>query len=374
MRRFLAPTLSGALRATLRTTTTTTTTNATTVATSTTPIVSTATGTIRNQQPTKLFHSCQALRMKAAKVTAWGSAPVYGDYPDLPDPSPSQVRVKVVAVAVPPVVRGRALGVHSTARGAPLPYDPTVDGVVQDEATGDLYYVSPMSAQLFAEHANVERHTLVRLAPGTDPVTVATLVNPVGSSWMALRARALPGTVEGATVLVVGATSTSGRAAVSVARTLGAARIVGLSRNPETLAAVDGLDDRVPLQEPFSLPESIGPVDIILDFVGGKTAVGVLCAAQPSPGKNLQYIHVGDLAGEETLPVPARLLNARPVLITGSGMGAWGKNEIKREIGGLLAAVSKMPRPEGVITAPLSDIGTVWDTEEAKKQRFVLLP
>ncbi|KAL1843552.1 hypothetical protein VTJ49DRAFT_1145 [Mycothermus thermophilus] len=369
MHRFLAPTLSRALRTTSRTTRSTSTTTA-----AATTLSSIRSSVLHNQQPNHSFHSCQALAMKAAKVTAWGSAPVYGDYPDLPDPSPSQVRVKVVAVAVPPVVRGRALGVHSTARGAPLPYDPTVDGVVQDEATGDLYYVSPMSSQLFAEYANVERHTLVRLAPGADPVAVATLVNPVGSSWMALRARALPGSVEGATVLVVGATSTSGRAAIAVARTLGAARIIGMSRNPETLEAVEGLDERVPLQEPFTLPESVGPVDIILDFVGGKTAVGVLCAAQPNPGKNLQYIHVGDLAGEETLPIPARLLNARPVLITGSGMGAWGKNEIKREIGGLLAAVSKMDRPEGVITAALSEIESVWDTEEAKKQRFVLLP
>ncbi|KAL2123582.1 hypothetical protein VTJ04DRAFT_4037 [Mycothermus thermophilus] len=312
--------------------------------------------------------------MKAARVTEWGSAPKYGDYPDLPEPSPSQVRVKVVAVAVPNVVRGRALGVHSSARGAPLPFDPTVDGIVKDEATGKLYYVFPNAAQLFAEYANVERHFLVPLAPEADPVSVATLVNPVGSSWMALRARALPGSVEGATVLVIGATSTSGRLAIPVARTLGAARIIGMSRNLETLQAVDGLDERIVLQEPFSLPESVGPIDIILDFVGGKTAVGVLVSAQPNPGKNLQYIHVGDLAGEDTLPIPARLLNARPVLITGSGMGAWGKHEIKREIGDLLAAIAKFPRPEGIFTARLSEIESVWDTEEAKKQRFVLLP
>jgi len=312
--------------------------------------------------------------MKVARVTSWGSAPVYSDAPDLPAPSPSQVQVKVVAVAVPNVVRGRALGRHPTSRGAPLPYDPTVDGVVQDEATGDLYYVTPMSSALFAERANVERQTLVKLAPGADAVSVATLVNPVGSSWMALRCRAAPGSYEGATVLVLGATSTSGRAAIAVARALGAGRGIGMSRNEATLAAVPDLDERVVLQEPFALPATLGPVDIILDFVGGKAAAGALQAAEVAPGKDLQYIHVGDLAGDENFTVSGRLLNSKPVRITGSGMGAWGKMEIKKEIGGLLGAVVKMPRPENVAVHKLADIESVWDSEEAKTKRLVLVP
>lgn len=311
--------------------------------------------------------------MKVARVTSWGSAPEFSSAPDLPAPSPTQVQVKVVAVAVPPVVRSRASGKHPSARGAALPYDPTVDGVVQDEA-GDLYYVSPMSSSLFAERANVERQQLVKLAPGADAVAVATLVNPVGSSWMALRCRALPGSVEGATVVVLGATSTSGRAAVSVARALGAARIIGASRTEATLAAVEGLDHRVVLSEPYALPSDIGPVHIVLDFVGGRAAVGVLQSAEAEPGKDVQYIHIGDLAGEESIGLPGRLLNSKPIRITGSGMGAWGKMDIKKEIGGLLATVVKLQRPEGVITAALADVGTVWDTEEAKTKRLVLIP
>jgi NADPH:quinone reductase-like Zn-dependent oxidoreductase len=292
----------------------------------------------------------------------------------LPAPKSSQVQVKVVAVGVPPLVRGRALGKHPSARGAALPFDPSVDGVAQDEATGDLFYVGPMGAQLFAERANVERSHLVKLASGADPIAVATLVNPVSSSWMALRCRALPGSCEGATVLILGATSTSGRAAITVARSLGAARIIGMSRNEGTLAAVDGLDERVVLQEPFTLPANLGPVHIVLDFVGGRAASGVLQAAELEPGKELQYIHIGDLAGEESIGIPARLLNSKSIRITGSGMGAWHKLNLKREIGGLLGAVVKIPRPEDVVTAPLADIQSIWDTEEAKTKRLVLMP
>ncbi|KAL2264194.1 hypothetical protein VTK26DRAFT_900 [Humicola hyalothermophila] len=312
--------------------------------------------------------------MKVARVTAWGSPPEVSTVPDLPAPSPTQLQVKVIAVAVPPVVRGRALGKHPSARGAALPYDPTVDGVVLDEATGDHYYVSPMGSSLFAERANIDKQLLVKLPPSADPVAVATLVNPVGSSWMALRCRALPGSCEGATVLVLGATSVSGRAAVSVARSLGAARVIGVSRTEETLATVEGLDERVLLREPFTLPPDVGPIHIVLDFVGGRAAVGALQAAEAEPGKDVQYIHVGDLAGEDTIGLPGRLLNCKPIRITGSGMGSWTKMDIKKEIGGLVAAVSRMPRPKDVLTAPLDDVQSVWDTSDANTKRLVLLP
>ncbi|KAJ4286373.1 hypothetical protein N0V88_008040 [Collariella sp. IMI 366227] len=312
--------------------------------------------------------------MKVAHVTSWGSAPEYTSAPNLPAPSPTQLQVKVLAVAVPPLVRGRALRKHPSAKGASLPFDPSVDGVVQDEMTGDLYYAGPMAASLFAERANIERQQLVKLAPGSDPIAVATLVNPVGSSWMALRCRALPGSYQGATVLVLGATSTSGRAAITVARSLGASRIIGMSRSKDTLAAVEDLDARVVLHEPYTLPPDIGPVHIILDFVGGQAAVGVLQAAELEPGRDLQYIHVGDLAGEDNIGLPARLLNSKPIRITGSGMGAWGKMDVKKEIGGLLAAVVKMSRPQDVVTASLADIQSVWDKEAAKAKRLVLVP
>jgi NADPH:quinone reductase-like Zn-dependent oxidoreductase len=254
---------------------------------------------------------------------------------------------------------------------ASLPFDPSVDGVGLDEATGDLYFVSPMAAELMADYANVERHQLVKLDSRADPIAVAALINPVSSTWMALRRR-LVGDCQGSTVLILGVTSASGRAAVLVARELGAARVVGVSRSEDTLAAVDGLDDRVVLRQPFVIPSSVGPVDIILDFVGGGIAIEALHSAEVNPGKNLEYIHIGDLAGEEEIAVPARLLNKKPIRITGSGMGSWSKQDVKEEISDLLAAVSKMKRPHDVLVAPLADVQSVWDSSNGK--RLVLVP
>jgi NADPH:quinone reductase-like Zn-dependent oxidoreductase len=322
------------------------------------------------------FHHYPALAMKVAQVTSWGSPPEYMSGPDLPPPSSTQLQLKVVAVGVPRVVQIRAACKHPSAFDAALPFDPSIDGVGLDEATGDLYFINPLAAPLFAERANVDSSQLMKLEPGADPVTVAALANPVSSSWMALRCRAVGG-CQGRTVVIVGATSASGRAAAIVARSLGAARVVGLSRSEDTLAAVEGLDDRVLLRDPFVLPQSVGPVHIVLDYVGGPAAVGLLQTAEAEPGENLQYIQVGGLAGQETHMLqllPPHLINLKPICIMGSGMGSFSKQDLKKEMPGLVSTITKMKRPFEIFTAPLTDVQSVWESENAAKKRLVLVP
>lgn len=308
--------------------------------------------------------------MNFARVTAWGKAPQYiTGGASLPDPSPSQLQLKLLAVGVPRVVRGRALGKHSSVKGG-LPYDPSVDGVGLDEATGNKYYITPMAAPLFAERANVERHQIIQLSPEADPVTVAALVNPVSSSWMALNARAIGG-CKGRTIFIVGATTESGRHAIHVARELGAAKIVGASRTQETLDKVEGLDERIILTDSFEVPKSVGPIDIVLDFVSGPINVAIMKTAEIH--ENLQYISIGCVSGHEELQIPASLLNARPIRIMGSGMGAFSMAEVKRETPGLVGLLGKMKRPLNIVTAPLATVETVWNSTGGK-QRLVLIP
>ena len=238
--------------------------------------------------------------MKGARVTAWGQPPVYMDVPDIPAAAPNEIQLKVVAVGVPRAVQGRASGLHYSSKTQPLPFDPSIDGVGLDEATGDLYYATlgPKGGpSMFNERVNVAKAQLVKLEQGADPINVAGLTNAVASSWLALRSRVL-GEVKGRTVVIVGATGASGRAAVTVARSLGAARVIGMARNETKLAEVEGLDVRVVLSDPVVLPSDLGTVDIILDYVGGRAAVGVMSAAEVAPGQNLQYIHIGDRSEE----------------------------------------------------------------------------
>ncbi|EON98328.1 putative quinone oxidoreductase protein [Phaeoacremonium minimum UCRPA7] len=312
--------------------------------------------------------------MKGARVTAWGQPPEYMDVPDIPAPTSDELQLKVLVVGVPRAVQGRAAGLHYSSKSQPLPFDPSVDGVGLDEITGDRYYVTldpKGGVSMFNERVNVPKSQLVKLEPGVDPVTVAALINPVASSWMALQARAVGGCKD-RTVLVVGATGTSGRAAVTVAKSLGAARVIAMSRSEATLAEVEGIDVRVVLTKPAVLPPDLGPIDIILDYVGGATAVELMTVAEVAPGRNLQYIHIGDLGGEPNILLPTGLLNKKPVSIVGSGMGSFSVEEIKKETPGLVAAIGKMKRPSDVFTAPLSDVQSVWNTEDAKKKRLVI--
>ncbi|BCS29708.1 uncharacterized protein APUU_80011S [Aspergillus puulaauensis] len=314
--------------------------------------------------------------MNAVRVTSWTAPPEYISVPNPPAPSPTQLQLKVLSIGIPPVVRLRAAGLHPTARNAALPFDPSIDGVGQDEATGDLYYITPLAAPLLAERANVERNQVVKLPEGTDPTTVAGLVNPVSSSWMALRCRANGG-CRGRTVVIVGATSASGRAAAIVARYLGARRIIGISRNQETLAGVKGLDDRVLLTTPFVLPPDIGPLHIILDYVGGPTAARLLETAEAEPGTELQYIQVGGLAAEETHMLkllPPHLICSKPICIRGSGMGSFTKQDLKNEMESLIGLITKMERPFEILSIPLSDVQSTWESEEVKPKRLVVIP
>ncbi|CAG8180246.1 unnamed protein product [Penicillium salamii] len=311
--------------------------------------------------------------MKVAQVTSWDSPPEYISAPELPAPTPTQLQVKVMAVGVPRVVRLRALAQHPSAMGAQLPYDPSIDGIGLDEATGELYYINVMAAPLFAERANVERSQLLKLAPGSDAVTIAAMTNPATSSWMALKCRAIGG-CQGRTVAIVGATSASGRVAAFIAHELGATKVIGLGRNESTLASVAGLDSRIQLQHPLILPPDLGPVHIVLDYVGGPASVELMQNLEAPPNENLQYIAVGALAGHMKIELPFHLINRKPIMIMASGVGSLRKTDFQREMPGLLDAISRMGPILDIFPVPMIDIHTAWDTDEVQLKRLVLIP
>ncbi|KAL4736960.1 hypothetical protein BDV11DRAFT_217000 [Aspergillus similis] len=349
--------------------------------------------------------------MHAALVQSWSSpSPVYVETPEPGPPSPGQLQLKILAVGIPRVVRLRARGIHPTAKTVSFPYDPSIDGVGIDEQTGVMYYILPLSAPCLVERVNVDRSNLVPLQPGAstpgpgpgyghgygpapeakslDPVAIAGLVNPVSSSWMALRTR-VNGELTGKTVLVLGATSKSGRAAVLVARFLGAKKVIGVARGQEGLRSVEGLDGWLASGDMltgeagvrFALPEWIGPVHIVLDYVGGSVAAGVLGSAVIDEGDELQYVQVGNLAmelgtGEKHLfeTLPGHLISRKPICIRGSGMGSFSRRDLVREMPGLVAFLVQMKAPFGIASAPMSEVASVWQDEDTKGSRVVIAP
>ncbi|KAI5203770.1 hypothetical protein AUEXF2481DRAFT_36100 [Aureobasidium subglaciale EXF-2481] len=302
--------------------------------------------------------------MKSAIITAWGEAPKYIQTP-IPALEPDEVAVKVIASGLHFVVRSLASGNHYVS-GA-LPYTPGVDGVGRRLTDNKMVYFISFPGGGFQEIINVSKRKMVELPDGVDPLQVAGYANPVLSSWMALTTRTtdLP---KGFTVLVMGATSASGRVAVDVARLLGAGKVIGMSRDIATLSAV-GVDEMIVLDKTISDTDcsAAAEVDVILDYLYGPVAQHVLTTVNFT--RAVQYVHVGGLAGTEMI-LPGGVLRSKNLTIRGAGPGSWSREAMRPEIPKILNAFKSF-EPQKVKVVSLSEIEEHWHD---KDERIVFTP
>src|SRR6202034_3596717 len=133
----------------------------------------------------------------------------------------------------------QADGSHYTSSGE-LPLVPGIDGVGRTPDGALCYFVLPDTTMgAMAEQTVIDQRRSVALPEGIDPIPVAAAVNPVMSSWIALRQRT--NFEPGQSVLVLGATGSSGRMAVQVAKHLGAGHVIGAGRDAKRLSALTDL-------------------------------------------------------------------------------------------------------------------------------------
>src|ERR1700748_3705795 len=150
--------------------------------------------------------------MHAAGVTTFDRPPAYREFPSPTTQTADEVVVDVIASGLHPRVRSQADGSHYTSSGA-LPLVPGIDGVGRAPDGTMRYYVLPDTTMgAMAEQTVIDQRRSVVLPDGTDPILVAAAMNPVMSSWVALRRRI--DFEPGQTVLILGATGSSGRMAV----------------------------------------------------------------------------------------------------------------------------------------------------------------
>lgn len=299
--------------------------------------------------------------MHASVVTRFDTAPTWAEFPE-PTPSPEEVVVEVVAAGLHPRVRSQAAGAHYTSEGA-LPLVPGVDGVGRfPDGTLRYFAVQSDTRGSMAERVAVDPRASVVLPDGADPVAVAAGANPVMSSWVALRRRiALP---DGARVLVLGATGASGRAAVQVAKHLGASHVVASGRNAGRLATLTsvGADVVVPLDDVDRLATAASDVDVVIDYVWGEPTALTMAAivtARRSRGDRLDWIAIGSTAGQEA-PIPSAALRASGLTIVGSGQGSVGAGAFVAELPGIVAAIADGTIAVDATAVPMRDVADAW--------------
>jgi NADPH:quinone reductase-like Zn-dependent oxidoreductase len=308
--------------------------------------------------------------MHIAQVTSWVEGPHYTTADDPPTPLESEIQLRILAAGAHQVVRSRASGKHYSAKT--LPHYPGIDGVGRDESTGTLYYFMHFGDRFgsFAEYVNVPRDVLIQLPEGIDPVTLAASVNPAMSSWMAITQRTnnLP---KDWTVLVVGATSASGRLAVHASKALGAAKVIGVARGEEALAAVEGLDGHIVLQSTVTETDFSGiEPDVILDYIYGDVALHLLTSLRTK--RPVQYVQIGTLSGQAEISLAGPLLRSTNLTIRGAGPGSWRLSALEVELHTLVPALAKWPALSAV-PVPLKDIETAW-SDKSIKGRIVFVP
>ncbi|MFD1429256.1 quinone oxidoreductase family protein [Lacticaseibacillus mingshuiensis] len=223
--------------------------------------------------------------MKAAILQPNVSVPVYSTSPDV-QAQPGETVVSVLASAVSTVTRARAARTHYSTSAPTAPLIPGMDGVGRTPDGQLVYFMSENGA--LAEQVAVPAQRLIALPAQADPTRIAASMNPAMASWMALTTR-LGQSIEGASVLILGATGQAGRAAIQICRHLGAKIVIAAGRNADVLATLPalGATQTLQLETPISdaVCEALGNVDVVLDFVWGtpaQTLMSTLLTHRPS--------------------------------------------------------------------------------------------
>jgi NADPH:quinone reductase-like Zn-dependent oxidoreductase len=292
--------------------------------------------------------------MHAAVVTSFDAPPRYAEYPDPVARGGEEMVVDVLAAALHPRVRSQADASHYTSTGE-LPLVPGVDAVVRDRK-GRLRYavLDDTTLGTLAERTVIESDRSVVLPSGVDPVQVAAAMNPVMSSWVALRRRI--DFQRRQRVLILGATGNAGRMAIQVAKRFGAGQVIAAGRDGARLAALRtlGADDTCTFAEVAKAAD----VDVVLDYVWGEPtaqAMVDLLTARTDRGAPLTWIQIGSVAGQSAA-IPSAALRSARLQIVGSGIGSVPGRDFLKELPKMVDAVTDGAFDVRARAVPLSQV------------------
>src|SRR4051812_21812894 len=211
--------------------------------------------------------------MKAARINEWG-APV--SIEDIPQPTPAsdEVLVRVRAASLNRVDLGVVAGYLQQMLSVPMTPGTDFAGDVvsvgenvSHVGPGDAVYgFVPLRGGTFAEYAVAKANEVARKPTSLDYVHAAAVPLVATTAWQSLFDLAqLQG---GERLLVQGAGGGVGSFAVQTAKERGAYVIGVAGPQKESFVREIGADEHINHQEQ-RFEEAAGPVDVVLDTVGG---------------------------------------------------------------------------------------------------------
>ncbi len=316
--------------------------------------------------------------MKAALAETLGQSPRYGDFPE-PALQDGETLVHVTAAALKQLERAIVAGTHYSSPKA-LPIVPGLDGVGRTDQGQRVYFMvqrRPFGAM--AEQAPAS--LTVPVPDGLDDRTAAAVVNPALAAWLPLTERGH--LARGENVMVLGATGAAGKMAVTMARHLGAGRVVACGRRADILASLDA-DAIIDLTQPEDAlaaafaQEAERGLGVIVDYIWGKPAellIGQL--ARPdlhssNPDARIRFVAVGAMAGPN-ITLPSSVLRGSRLELLGSGTGNFPPPAaMAKAIGDVFALAERGMLPLDIATYGLDAITEAWDAKLPTEVRTVI--
>ncbi|MCX5240618.1 zinc-binding alcohol dehydrogenase family protein [Streptomyces prunicolor] len=237
-------------------------------------------------------------KSRALVLESFGSLPRLVERP-VPEPRPGHTLVRMRAAQVGHLDLNVVDGKFGILPDLPAVPGTTGCGVVLASDThpeGTLVRLGGKAIGLrrdgcWAEHALVPDAAVEVVEEGTDPALACSWFSPVGTAWAAVHTVA--DVRPGERVLVTGAAGAVGAMTVQVAARAGA-EVVGVVGRPAKLAHVPA--PAKPVLAAELSPESVGgPVDVVIDTVGGPVLRDALPLVRPRGRVAL----VGYTAGRE---------------------------------------------------------------------------
>lgn len=317
--------------------------------------------------------------MRAAQIVEPGRPPEVAERA-APAPGDGEVLVEVRAAPITPLDLLCATGTSYFGRPA-TPYVPGVQGV---GVVGGRPVWFPTSAGMrpgdgsMAEVAVARIDDVVELPDGADPVAVGALGLSAVAAYVALTWRGE--LAAGEQVIVLGAGGVVGQAAVQLARTAGARRVVAAARSvaARARAAKAGADAVVALdtEDVAELASRFGdaldgPADLVLDPLFGSAAAAA--ARMLRAGGRL--VNLGSSASE-TCPIESATLRGKSLRLLGytnSELTVERRTEAMVKVAAEAVAGRLAVAHE---TVPLADAAAAWRRQAAGSAagRIVLVP
>lgn len=300
--------------------------------------------------------------MRAVVLDRYGDADVLSvQRRPIPEPLPTEVRVRVAAAGVNPVDWKTRSGAGMAAvLGAPpvvLGWD--VSGVVDAVgrgvtrfAVGDPVFGMPWfprQAGAYAEYVTAPSRQFAARPDELDEIAAAALPLAGLTAWQALVEAAR--LRDGQRVLIHAAAGGVGHLAVQIAKSRGAYVIGTAGPARHRMLGELGLDEVINYQG-TAFEQVVEPVDVVLDLVGGEVATRSLAALRPGG----LLLSVAAPAGDTAELAAARGLRTVSVLVEPDGHGLEQLSELVR---------TKRLRPLVERTFPLERVGQAHGLSEA---------